>query len=252
MRWLVLSLFMINVLMLGWNIVQPDGARAEKTKLSAGIPPIVLLEEYEGELEFIEPKKSNEPKQIVDDSSSNIEKPDEIAAVDDAMNELQEVCTTLGPLMSQHDVNQVASVLKSLGIKANSRRSEKKEVLGLWVYLRPAPTREEAERKVQDLVRSGIKDYYIVKSGENTNAISLGVFKQEEKALARINRLRAMGYDPILGRRYRTSPVYWLDFIENSDLQISDEDWKTIVRSRPGLQRLPTACNSIAERQAKN
>jgi sporulation related protein len=67
-------------------------------------------------------------------------------------------------------------------------------VVGFWVYIPPVETRTEVDRKIAELRKLGIEEYYAVESqGPMRNAISLGIFRTEEAAAAYLERLRDKG-----------------------------------------------------------
>ena len=58
-------------------------------------------------------------------------------------------------------------------------------VAGWWVYLPPLPDRPAIDAAVRSLQAAGVEEYYVVDAeGPTRNAISLGIFKSEESALA--------------------------------------------------------------------
>lgn len=71
-------------------------------------------------------------------------------------------------------------------IGAGSRRVEK---LNYWVFVPPLDSRRQAEQLAGRFERSGIRDFYIVRSGEFANALSLGVFSSRDSAIQRASRL---------------------------------------------------------------
>jgi hypothetical protein len=63
---------------------------------------------------------------------------------------------------------------------------------GFWVYLPPQKKRADVDRKVAQLKERGVDDYFVVQEkGQWMNAISLGVFKNEEAAQKFLKALRA-------------------------------------------------------------
>jgi hypothetical protein len=80
----------------------------------------------------------------------------------------------------------------ALGARLAQRRVE--ETAGWWVYIAPQGNRPTAAKKAAELKSIGIEDYFIVlEEGRWRWALSLGVFKSEEAANARLAMLRAKG-----------------------------------------------------------
>jgi hypothetical protein len=61
------------------------------------------------------------------------------------------------------------------------------------VFIPPAANRAAADRKVEELKALGIRDIAVVDSGAQRFAISLGVFRTEEAAQARLDALQTQG-----------------------------------------------------------
>jgi hypothetical protein len=81
----------------------------------------------------------------------------------------------------------------ALGAKLSQRKTE--DSAAYWVFIPPLANRQLANQKAGELKRLGVEDYFIVPA-EDANyrlAISLGVFKNEEAARARLDQLRKKG-----------------------------------------------------------
>lgn len=63
-----------------------------------------------------------------------------------------------------------------------------------WVHIPPQPTRDAAEKKGQELQSLGIKDFFVIKDpGPTENAISLGLYKNEQSAKRMLEQIKAQG-----------------------------------------------------------
>jgi sporulation related protein len=101
----------------------------------------------------------------------------------------------------------------ALGARLGQRRTE--ETAGWWVFIPPqrAPNqRQAALRKASELRALGVEDYFIVQEeGQHRWALSLGVFRTEDAARARLAALRAQGVrTAIVGARETVVPKVWL------------------------------------------
>ena len=101
----------------------------------------------------------------------------------------------------------------ALGPRVSQRRTE--ETAGWWVFIPPqkAPNpRQAALRKAAELKSLGIEDYFIVQEeGQHRWALSLGVFRTEDAARARLATLRAQGVrTALVGARETVVPKVWL------------------------------------------
>ncbi len=92
------------------------------------------------------------------------------------------------------DADQVERLLADRFAALKVKRNTVGEITGYWVFIPPLASREEANRKVVELQELGVKDYFIVSSsGPSPLAISLGTYRNEDAAKARLEALRARG-----------------------------------------------------------
>jgi sporulation related protein len=80
----------------------------------------------------------------------------------------------------------------ALGARLSQRRVE--DTAGFWVYLPPQPNRQGANRKIAELKKLGVGEFFIVQDDPDYRfAISLGVFKSRDAARSRLAELRGKG-----------------------------------------------------------
>ena len=98
----------------------------------------------------------------------------------------------------------------ALGPRLAQRRTE--ELAGWWVFIPPQANRQAAQTKAAELKALGVDDYFIMQEdGEHRWALSLGVFRSEEAAQARLGTLRTQGVRSAqIGRRETVVPKVWL------------------------------------------
>jgi hypothetical protein len=102
----------------------------------------------------------------------------------------------------------------ALGARLAQRRTE--ETAGWWVFIptqaRAANARQAALKKAAELRALGVEDYFIVQEeGQHRWALSLGVFRTEDAARARLAVLRTQGVrSAVLGARETVVPKVWL------------------------------------------
>jgi hypothetical protein len=98
----------------------------------------------------------------------------------------------------------------ALGARLAQRRTE--EVASWWVFIPPQGNRQGALRKASELKDLGIDEYFIVQDdAEHRWALSLGVFRSEEAAQARLAALRTQGVRTArVGARETVVPKIWL------------------------------------------
>jgi hypothetical protein len=98
----------------------------------------------------------------------------------------------------------------ALGDRVVQRRTE--ELAGWWVFIPPQSNRQGALKKASELKGRGIDDYFVVVDDSPYRwAVSLGVFRNEEAAQARLSALRAKGVRSAqVGPRETMVPKVWL------------------------------------------
>jgi len=78
----------------------------------------------------------------------------------------------------------------ALGERLTQRQVD--DTANWWVYIPPRPSKQDAQKKVGELKARGVDEYFIVQEeGPYQYALSLGVFKTEAAATARLEALRA-------------------------------------------------------------
>ncbi len=97
----------------------------------------------------------------------------------------------------------------ALGERLAQRRTE--ETASWWVYIPPQANRAAAQKKAAELKALGVDDYFVVQEeGPQRWALSLGVFRTEEAASARLEALRARGVrSALVGERQTQVQKVW-------------------------------------------
>jgi len=97
-----------------------------------------------------------------------------------------------------------------LGTRLVPRRTE--ETAGWWVFIPSQRDRQGAIRKAAELKALGVAEYFIMQEeGAQRWALSLGVFRTEEAARARLAVLRGQGVRSAqVGQRETVVPKVWL------------------------------------------
>lgn len=105
---------------------------------------------------------------------------------------LADVCLEWGPLSDGDRARALADLEPlALGKLLTQRRSE--TTTAFWVYLPAAPNRADADRRAGEWRARGITDAVVVDVGGQRYAVSLGAFRTEESARARLDDVTAKG-----------------------------------------------------------
>ena len=143
------------------------------------------------------------------------------------------LCHAWGEL-SASEADRLAQRLRRIGITATRSRSETPEAW--WVRIPPQRNRSEAERRVVELNLLGVSDTFIVQeSGPNQNAVSLGLFKTENRARILLGQLRAKGVENA-GIEPRMSTSYRIQ------ANVPANELRIVESAAPGLRARRQAC----------
>jgi hypothetical protein len=121
--------------------------------------------------------------------------PQQVAALGPAkVAALADVCLEWGPLGDADRARALADLEPfALGRLLSQKRIETS--MAFWVYLPPASTRVEADRRAADLRARGIGDALVIDSGTQRYAVALGTFQNEDIAKARLADLVKLGVE---------------------------------------------------------
>lgn len=201
MRTLVFLLVLANLLFFTYDegyFGQPDNPDAGRAQqqlnperiqiMARGEPPAALGPEKEGAVvaeSFAVP--GEEPGPAEKTSLPERAAPTEKSALPD-------VCVVWNDLSVPETKRLMALLSDKFGDFKLERRTLPSESSGWWVYIPPLPNKADAERKVAELRRLGVTDYFIVQeAGPNRFAVSLGVFSSETSASEHLAGLKAKG-----------------------------------------------------------
>lgn len=158
-------------------------------------------------------------------------------------------CYEIGPFVTTESVDQAAKQLQAWQVSATLRSEQQTIAPTLRVYLPPLASKQEAERKRQQLTQLGFRDHALIHDEGMENAISLGLFAVEANAQARIRQLRAKGIDAGVQVIPNLRTVYWFTLAGEASgdrvgqvarTQLMAHDWGSAVNVQP------SACPAVA------
>lgn len=85
------------------------------------------------------------------------------------------------------------SLIEPLDLARLTTQKKVEVIASYWLFLPPAATKAAADRRVDELKGSGIRDASVIDAGAQRLSISLGAFRTEEAAQARLDALQAQG-----------------------------------------------------------
>lgn len=135
-------------------------------------------------------------------------------------------CLRMGPLPGSAASQQARELLAARGIEAAPVAVDTQQWLGHWVQIDGFASVADAAAAHQRLIDAGLADAYLMQDGLEP-LISLGVFRERERADRLAETARSLGFDVRINDRYRPAVEQWL-----------------LIRARPG-QTLGAADLSI-------
>ena len=123
-----------------------------------------------------------------------------------------ESCFTLGPFRDLDKLRGFIREIKPYVVKADFRGQEENKLSVYWVYIPPEKSRKQAFKTGKRLKDKKIKDFYIVREGEKNNGISLGYFRNKNRAFKLEKKVKKLGFDVLVEPIFKTYTVYWLDY----------------------------------------
>jgi hypothetical protein len=124
--------------------------------------------------------------------------PTDVAVVPQAVSNEPVSCYEWGSF-SATNLAAVQNILNQLSLKSSIiDHPSSQESTRYWVYKPPLASAEAAEKKADELRALGIEDFFIVKESKWRNAISFGVFRDEQLATNMLDDLRHKGVREIV------------------------------------------------------
>ncbi|MEM7401066.1 MAG: SPOR domain-containing protein [Pseudomonadota bacterium] len=150
-------------------------------------------------------------------------------------------CYSLGPILDENESNKLKQKLKQNGFQPKHKAITDKEPKSYWVYFPVEKTLADAKAVVNQLRDANVDDYFIVRKGKFTNAISMGLYNSYSRAKIRMRGLRKLGFNPKVQTRYKDVTRHWLDFQETDSKRLDTSVWENVQKDNP-LQKLARPC----------
>jgi hypothetical protein len=194
MRTLLLSLVLANLLMLAWQFwVDPS-------------PPVALIDGGDGLALFAESNTPGERPVPLQPAPAPAPVP---ASGGGPALPPAGACFRLGPLPDSTATQQAASRLAGRGIDATPIARDAQLWLGHWVQISGFGSVPAAENAREQLVAGGIADALLMQDGPRP-MISLGVFRDRDRAERVASTARNLGFEVGMRDRYRPGVEQWL------------------------------------------
>lgn len=101
------------------------------------------------------------------------------------------------------DLQRAEAAIAKLQLDDNLDRHTVGEVAAYWVHIPPLKTKNDADKKIDQLKKLGVVNYFLIQdSGEWNNAISLDIFRSEEAARKFLAEMKGRGIrSAVIGER---------------------------------------------------
>lgn len=222
LRLLFVLLVALNIAVGAWLLLGQDDSHG-RSVTDPGVPMLRLLSEQSA------PAPAGPP--VVAATAPAPVAPHAVAAPETR-------CLAIGPFDTPQDLRNARTALAGPGVRARSRQEHATETRAWWVYL-PAPgTRAQALALARRLEAAQVGDYFVMSSGDQSNAISLGLFKDPSNARKRRDEVTAAGFPAQIQERTEQVPEYWLDLVVADGARFQ---WRNRVRT-PRIGSHSTTC----------
>lgn len=145
--------------------------------------------------------------------------------------------------LTQDELSQVREQLKSMAGERVMSFIEVPLSTRRWVIFPPLPSAESAAAKLNELTAAGVQDAFVVKDAPWRNAISLGLYANEDVAGRRVRELEGKG---VLGTRVEVMPRQGTAFyfVIRSEDPDALKSLSGIKQAYPNSQQSRVACPS--------
>ncbi|MGX8883706.1 SPOR domain-containing protein [Methylovorus sp. SPW-M1] len=167
MKWLVSALIVVNVLVWAYFKTQPSGNELPGVAEQSISPERIKL--------YTEEEAAKLPKKAAVEAESTTNACYEWAG------------------FTANTVATARAALLKLSISPQEREDKVSDTIRYWVYIPPMKSLQAAQAKIQELQSLGITESAVMQDPLWRNAISLGVFTDEQLANRLLNDLRNRG-----------------------------------------------------------
>ncbi|MGH8074449.1 MAG: hypothetical protein ACREO4_10300 [Lysobacter sp.] len=150
-------------------------------------------------------------------------------------------CASFGPFKDTSELQQAQGSLGSLVLQSRTRREYSGTPRNWKVFLPPFDSMEQTEATAERVAAAGLKDYFVVRDGDDARSLALGLYGNEASANERLATLSAAGFKAELAPVGAGPAEHWLDVGAAAGFDIE------AARDRAGAERAePIDCDRFA------
>jgi len=235
LRLLFVLLIALNIAVGAWLLLGQDDVHG-RSATDAGVPELQLLSERPAPPASTASAAPSGPTSVAAAPAASTAPSAPVPAPVTPPRQTSYTCMALGPFATQADMRSARSALSNQAARMRSRQEQTTQTTGWWVHLPGGGSRDRALELGRRLSAANVGEYFIVSSGDQSNTISLGLFKDPANARRRRDQVVSAGFPAQMSERTESVPEYWLDVV------IADNgraDWRNRVR---GVGSHSTGC----------
>lgn len=239
MRWIVASLFAINVLALIAQLAFSHLAAPSDDSVADEARPEQIAAD-ENSLQLLRELDPATRQAMLDSKSRSLNEPTSALLEID-----QPLCTMLGPFSKLLQAEYLVERLAALDLDSAIQDLEIPGDKGYWIYLPPRDSRKQAFNQLRELQAKGI-DSYVIPKGELANGISFGMFSRADLARSRLDDMRSQGYAAELREVTRSYRETWVILAPGQGRKLDTETWEQMLADNEDLERRQNFCPPVA------
>ncbi len=213
LKWFLYSLILLNIGFFAWNY------RAGELLSKVG-----QMEEPDGAVKLLLLKEKPQPP-----------------VEDNLVADKTLMCFSVGAFARKTEALAAQKWLKKWDIQTK-RRVQKTSVEGFWVIIPPLKSRKAAARQIKKIKELGIHDYFLVATGSQKNAISLGVFSKSSSARRRLAEMKRKGVIASISPVDLPKRSYWLDW-PSTETPLTAEQLARLQKTFQGVGKVSLNCS---------
>jgi cell division protein FtsN len=153
------------------------------------------------------------------------------------------MCGRIGMFEKRSQAELLSVLLLAKGGKTDITSETSNEQAGFWVLIPAQPNRGAAINVAKRLKAAGVADLWRFTSGALAHAISLGLFRNRERAEVRRSEVAKLGFKPEVRPRYRELTRFWLNYRYTGETLLTEPGWQQLKQQYPELERVEEPCS---------